>query len=222
MTGLSKITDKILAEARADAAAKLAEADARANEISRAAMARAAELRAKLNEEAKREATEIVSRTKSSEAMLRRNTLLAEQSAMIDEVFASAHKELASLSDEKYLELLSALANSVLGQLVADEKTNLEVYGEEAEDAPYEILLNSRDLTRCGKELQAVLPKYAVLAKEEATIDGGLIVRHGKVEVNCSLRALIEQIRPKLEATVSHILFPEKVDMSDSTEKRGL
>ncbi len=210
MTGLSKITDKILAEARADAAAKRSEAEARADEISRAAMVRAAELRAKINDEAKREATEIVSRTKSSEAMLRRNTLLAEKSAMIDEVFASAHKELSSLSDEKYLELLTALATSVLRQLVEDEKTNLEVYGEEAIDAPYEVLLNSRDIDRCGAALKARLPKYAVLAKEEASIDGGLIVRHGRIEVNCSLRALIEQIRPKLEATVSHILFPEK------------
>ena len=42
MTGLSKITDKILAEARADAAAKRSEAEARADEISRAAMVRAA------------------------------------------------------------------------------------------------------------------------------------------------------------------------------------
>ena len=216
MTGLSKITDKILAEARTDAAAKLAEADARAGEISRAALSRAAELRAKIDENAKREATEVVSRAKSSEAMIRRNTLLTEKSAMIDEVFAAAHRELSSLSDEKYLELLTLLSISVLTQLVEDEKTNFEVYGEEADPAPYEVLLNSRDMGRCGAGLKTALPKYALLSNEAVSIDGGVVVRHGNVEVNCSLRALIEQIRPSLEAKVSHILFPEA-----STEQRG-
>jgi len=221
MTGLSKITDKILTEARADAAAKLAEADARANEISVAAAARAGELRAKIDESAKREAAEIVSRAKSSEAMLRRNVILAEKSAIIDEVFEKAYEELSSLPNEQYLALLSALASSVLGQLVEDEKTNLEMYGEEASGAPYEILLNSRDTARCGAELKAALPEYASLSEETAAIDGGLIVRHGRVEVNCSLRALIEQIRPSLEAKISHTLFPEKPDPNEAARKKG-
>ncbi|MBO5938238.1 MAG: hypothetical protein J6Q82_01905 [Clostridia bacterium] len=213
MTGLSKITDKILAEARVDAAATLAQAKTRSDEISREAAVRAAELRAKVDENAKREAAEIVSRTKSSEAMLRRNALLAEKSAMIDEVFAVAHKELLSLSDEKYLELLVALASSVLGQLRADEATNRELYGEEASGEPFEVLLNSRDTDRCGASLKKALPDYASLSSETAAIDGGLVVRHGKVEVNCSLKSLIEQVRPSLEAKISHTLFPEKTEM---------
>ena len=213
MTGLSKITDKILAEARADAAAMLEQAKTRTNEISRAALARAAELRSKVDESAKREAAEIVSRAKSSEAMLRRNTLLSEKSAMIDEVFAQAHKELLSLSDEQYLELLTALSSSVLTQLRADEQSNEELYGEVASTDAYEVLLNSRDQDRCGVALRAVLPAYATLSGETAEIDGGLVVRHGKVEVNCSLAKLIEEVRPSLEAKISHTLFPDKADV---------
>ena len=160
MTGLSKITDKILAEAHADAAATMAQAKTRSDEISRAAIARAAELRAKVDEDAKREAAEIVSRAKSGEAMLRRNTVLAEKSAMIDEVFAMAHKELLALSDEQYLALLTAIASSVLEQLRSDEKMNEELYGEEASNESYEVLLNSRDHDRMGDALKANLPKY--------------------------------------------------------------
>ena len=215
MTGLSKITDKILAEARADAAATIAQAKTRSDEISRAAKLRAAELRAAVDENAKREAAEIVSRAKSGEAMLRRNTLLAEKSAMIDEVFAMAHKELLSLSDEKYLELLGAIASLVLGQLRSDEKMNEELYGEEASKDAYEVLLNTRDADRCGKELKAALPAYASLSEETVAIDGGLVIRHGKIEVNCSLAKLIEQVRPSMEAKIAHTLFPEK------TEARG-
>ena len=212
MTGLSKITDKILAEARAEAAETMAQAQARSNEISRAAIARAAELRAKVDESAKREAAEIVSRAKSSEAMLRRNTLLSEKSAMIDEAFAAAHRELLSLSDETYLALLSALASSVLTRLRADESENEELYGEEASNETYEILLNSRDQERCGASLGALLPEYACLSKETAAIDGGLVVRHGRVEVNCSIAKLIDEVRPTLEAKIHRTLFPEKND----------
>ena len=212
MTGLSKITDKILAEARVDAAATIAQAQARSNEISRAAVVRAAELRAKVDEGAKREAAEIVSRAKSSEAMLRRNTLLAEKSAMIDEVFAAAHEELLSLSNETYLALLSTIASTVLTQLREDEKANEELYGEEASTDAYEVLLNSRDQDRCATALRPLLPQYAVLSEETAAIDGGLVVRHGKVEVNCSLGKLIEQVRPTLEAKINRTLFPEKND----------
>ncbi len=213
MTGLSKITDKILAEAQADAAATLAQAKTRSEEISREAAARAAELRAKIDENAKREAAEIVSRTKSSEAMLRKNALLAEKSAMIDEVFEAAYQELLTLSDEKYLALLSALASSVLSQLREDEVNNQVLYGEEESGEAFEVLLNARDADRCGAALKKMLPEYASLSSDEAAIDGGLVIRHGKVEVNCSLKHLIEQVRPSLEAKISHTLFPEKTEM---------
>lgn len=218
MTGLSKITDKILAEARAEAARKLAEADERAGEISRAAVIRAGELRAKVDEAAKREAAGIVSRAKSSEAMIHRNTLLEEKSAMIDEVFEAARKEILSLSGDEYLAFLTALSSSVLSGLVEDERTNRELYGEEAEDVPYEILLNSRDGENYGKALQKALPSGAILSPDAVSIDGGLIVRHGRIEVNCSVGALIQQIRPSLEAKVNHTLFPDKVE---PTAKKG-
>lgn len=222
MIGLSKITDKILAEARADADEKLSQAEVRAGEIASAAKVRAEELCAKIDEAAKREASGIVSRAKSSETMIRRNTLLAEKSAMIDEVFERAYEELSSMPIEQYLELLSALATSVLTRLSEDERENFALYGEEASDAPYEILLNSRDAARCGAVLQAALPKYASVSEEEAAIDGGLIVRHGKVEVNCSLRSLIEQIRPSLEAKINRTLFPEKVDPTLTARRKGI
>ena len=216
MTGLSKITDKILAEARADAAEKLSQAEARADEIAADARARAEKLRARIDEAAKREASEIVSRAKSSEAMILRNTLLAEKSAMIDEAFVRAHEEILSLPNEEYSALLCSLATSVLTRLSEDESESLALYGEEISDAPYEILLNSRDTVRSGAALKAALPAYATLLEETAAIDGGLIVRHGRVEVNCSFDALIEQIRPSLEARINRTLFPE------ATKRKGL
>ena len=229
MTGLSKITDKILAEAREDAAKKLAEADARCAEILREYAARAEEIRKSLNEDAKREAAEIVSRAKSGEAMVKRNVLLEAKSARIDEAFDLAYREMMNLSDEHYAEFLSMLLVSIMKNQAQHESISRELYGEE--DAPetdlYEILLNEKDKDRFGDTLlqsfrqrmgddqKAIVDRVAV-SSAVANIDGGLIVRCGAIEINCSLRALFDQIRPALEAKVSHKLFPDKL------EKKGI
>ena len=225
MTGVSKITDKILAESRDDAAATLAAAKTRTDEISRAALTRAAELRAKVDENARREAAEIVSRAKSREAMIRRNTVLKAQSDMIDEIFAAAKHELCSLSDEEYLALMSSLVQRVLGQLAEDEKTNRELYGEEDPDAdcPYEIFLNVRDRDRCGRELLSVAQRVsdrAILSEQTVAIGGGFCLRHGRMEMNCSLETLVEQVRPSLEAKINHTLFPKQSE-SDKIDRKG-
>ena len=43
-----------------------------------------------------------------------------------------------------------------------------------------------------------------------------LIVRCGAIEINCSLRALFDQIRPALETKVSRKLFPDKLEKKGS------
>lgn len=229
MTGLSKITDKILAEAQEDAAKKLAEADARCEEITREYAAHAEEIRNRLNEEAKRDAAEIVSRAKSGEAMVRRNVLLEAKSARIDEAFELAYREMTNLSDEHYGELLSMLLASIMKNQAEHEQISRDLYGEE--DAPeadvYEVLLNEKDRERFGASLlqsfrqrmgddQKTISDRVVLSSSVANIDGGLVVRCGSIEINCSLRALFDQIRPELEAKVSRKLFPDKLEKKGS------
>ena len=229
MTGLSKITDKILADARADAAQKLAEADARCEEIAQEYAARAEELRRALNEEAKREAAEIVARAKSGEAMVRRNVMLEAKSARIDEAFDLAHQEILNLSEERYAEMLTMLLVSVVRGQAEHEATSRALYGEA--DAPesdtYEVLLNEKDHEKFGKQLlvsfrqrmgaeQKTLADRVMLSSEYVPIDGGLIVRCGAIEINCSLRALFDQIRPALETKVSRKLFPDKLEKKGS------
>ncbi len=223
MTGLSKITDKILEEARADAAAKLAEADARCAEIAAEAARRASELRAKIEEDAKREAVGILSRTKSGEAVVRRNTVLEARAALIDEAFDTAKKEILHLSEDRYLELLVMILGSCLRRQIENERESRELYGEE--DVPefeaYEVLLCERDLHRLGDRLiealrrtsqveLSALTRPIVLGERAVAIDGGLILRCGATELNCSLSTLLHSIRPELEANVARRLFPEK------------
>ena len=67
------------------------------------------------------------------------------------------------------------------------------------------VLENARRNTerRIGIERAAKLR----LADLPADIDGGLILRYGNTETNCSISALLEEMRRGLESRISAILF---------------
>ena len=84
---------------------------------------------------------------------------------------------------------------------------------------PYEVLLNERDRDRVGEalikevkqtaagKLPAEMLARLTLANETVRIDGGLILRCGSIEANCSLSLLFAQLREELEAEVCRVLF---------------
>ena len=221
MTGLSKITDKIIAEANKDAEKILEAADAECKRIEEDYKKKAQKIKESIDERTEREAAAIVSRAKSSAAMEERNVTLSAKSALIDKAFNQARNELRSLPEEKYLDFLTSMLVSVLLRQLEDERISREVYGEEDAPAPekYEILLSERDMARCGSKLieslrrrlvgkpQADVISKVVLSDTPVQIDGGLILRCGSVEINSSLSMLFEQLRPSLEVRVSRILF---------------
>ena len=221
MTGLSKITDKILDEARREAAQKLAEADAECKKISEEYAQRAKELTAAANSAAKNEATEMAARTRSAEKTLQKNIMLDLKSEMIDRAFDVAKKEIRELEGEDRLSFLSGLLCAALWSEYDAQKQRDELYGGGGEEpAVYEVLLEKRDRDKLGKELitsfkrrivgkdMGDLPDRVKLSDDVADIDGGLILRIGNVEINNSVEAIFSYIRPRLEAEVARILFP--------------
>ena len=222
MTGLSKITDKILDEARRDAAAKLAEADAEVARISAEYAEKANNITAAANAAAKGEAAEIALRARSGEKTLKKNALLETQSEMIDRAFVVARKEVAELDGEARLDLLTGLLCACLWSEYDAEKQREAIYGEDEKDEPfiYEVLLNQRDRDKLGARLMdnfkrrivgkdmGDLPERVRLSSDTADIEGGLVLRRGSVEINNSVEAIFSYLRPRLEAEVSKILFP--------------
>lgn len=223
MTGLSKITDKILDEARRDAAERLAAADAESARISAEYKEKAEALTSAANARAKSEAEEIISRTRSGETALRKNLLLKTQGEMIDRAFEIAENELVALAGNEKLELLTGLLTASLVAEWEAEQSRDEIYGADENDgAPriYEVLLNAKDRERYGEALIGNfkrrivgkdfgdLPARVVLAKDSADIEGGLVIRVGSVEINNSFGAMVAQLRPVLEAQVARVLFP--------------
>lgn len=224
LNGLERITDKILSDAQAQADKILAQATVECEKITADYTARADQIRNTLRREAEARGKDYISRAKSTAATNKRNLVLQAQSELIDEVFDGTLEQMLALGGEQYTELLSGLlAAAFLEQLDAERSARALATDEEwCEPESYEVLLNQRDKDRYGKPLiESVQKKLAakadaeklrrlVLSEKTVSIDGGVILRCGDVEANCSLSLLIAQLREKLEAEVAHALFDVK------------
>lgn len=221
MTGLDKITKKLIDDAKADAGAKLDAANAECASIEADFEARAAALRDSMLADAEKEASSRIARIKSSVAIERRNVVLAERSALVDEAFSHAMDDIRAMAPEDYRKLLVDILSSVLMAQVRAEEDELKNYGpDELQTAEnYEVILNQADLKAHGQSLIAetavavagrISPDEVSklkLAETAAPIDGGLILKYGDVEVNCSLSMIFSRLRETLEGEVYGILF---------------
>ena len=147
--------------------------------------------------------------------------MLATESALVDEAFEAARAAIRSLPAEKYTAMMAGLLAAALLEQTATEAENCLLYGEE-ELTPidrYEVLMNAQDRDRVGAEiiaqakgkLASKLPTDQLdkltLSSQAAAIDGGLILRVGDIESNCSLSLLLKQLREELEGEVSRALL---------------
>ena len=219
MTGLEKVTGKIIADAEADARVILERAEAECEAIkAKYAAATEAEVE-KLTDECDRECQALIIRARSSAAMAKRNAVLEARAKLIDDAYAAAEKQIRSMSGEQYLDLLQKMLRSALKSQLEGEEESMRLYGEDISPAVYEVVLNSRDRETYGEKLlEAYRAGYGArlspvvlqrlrLAPDTAPIDGGLVLRCGPVETNCSLSMLMTANRRETEARVSRILF---------------
>ena len=219
MTGLDKIKDKIIAEAQLDAERMIEDAQKKCNEILLRASGDADNIKAELDVAAHREAESLISRAKSGAALEKRNIIAQAKSHAADLAFETAKKEILSLSDEQYIEFLAKLLVSALSSQLDIEKTNRELYGEESNEAPVDVLLSQEDIMRAGTKIIPAAKKMAAgkpvshlleragVSVETAKIEGGMIIRIGDLDINCSVEALIESAKERLEGDVARILF---------------
>lgn len=227
LNGLDKITGKILSEAQAKADKIIAEAQAECDKITAEYAARAEQIRSTLSEEAEKEGMDRVSRVRSAMATAKRNAIMQTKSELIDSVFDGALEGTLRLEKEKYTALLSDLLATAFCEQVESEDLSRSLYGEEESILParYEVLLNQKDHDRIGNDVIAgVKSKLAskvnaerlaklVLSEKTVAIDGGLILRYGDVESNCSFSLIFAHLRESLQAEVAAALFDVKAPL---------
>lgn len=219
MTGLDKITERILADARERARGILESAQEECRKMAEDYAARAEQIREEIADRAMREGEDLVARAKSASAMTRRNILLAAKAKLLDEVFETAKTQLCATDYGKYRELLVALLSCALLEQAENEKTSLEMGDEITEFETFEVFFNENDLAQFGSYVLEHARKNTErrigsdraaklrLSQIPADIDGGLILRYGNTETNCSISALLEEMRRSLESRISAILF---------------
>ena len=221
MTGIEKITERILADARESAKEILAKAQQDCNDTAAAFAERAERECAALSRQAMEQGEELVTRARSAAAMARRNILLEARAKILDEAFEAAKREVCDTDYGKYRELLIALLSCALLEQSKNERRS-KSFGDEVEEVDrFEVLLNAKDRERFGttilegarrvteRRIGAEKTAKLVLSEKVADIDGGLILRYGDVEANCSIAVLLAEMRHSLEGRISAILFEQ-------------
>ncbi len=198
MNGIDRITDRIEADAREQAKAIIAEAEAKCAEIRKENEKKAQERYLQLIRNGTKDCERGLERRKSAAEMDAKKSVLALKQDCVAEAFDMAKRRLADMPEDSYVGFLASLAASA------------------AADGSGEIVLSARDRERCGKAVleraNAALAAKGLtpaltLAADSREISGGLILRQGGVEVNCSIEALVEALKGPMTADVARTLF---------------
>ena len=122
-----------------------------------------------------------------------RKAVLALKQEMVSKSFEKACAMLVNLPARQYTEFLAKLASEA------------SVTGTE------EIVLNARDRAAVGEAVVALANKLCggsmTLSSAEGSFAGGLILRRGSIEANCTAELLVELCRGEMSAQLADVLF---------------
>ena len=198
MNGIEKISARILADAEAEAAAIRAQAEEKAAQIRAEYDRKLEDEQQRLTLEAQNEAQKQLERGQGAARMAARRQVLEKKQALVDKAFRTAEQQLLSLPEADYTRLCAQLAAqaSVTGSeaLIFSEADHARV-GEAA------VQLANEQLEKAGR------PAKLTLSAETRPMRGGVVLKNGLVETNCSIGTLVDGLRPELSGKVAGRLF---------------
>ncbi|MCL5981466.1 MAG: V-type ATP synthase subunit E family protein [Firmicutes bacterium] len=198
MSGAEKLKEKIVSEASKLAEQVVAEAKLRAEEIVAGARMQAEEKHQRILRQAHLQAEENRRRIRTIAELDARKEVLAAKVRTIENVFQQALTRLQALETAEFRAF-------ILMMLVAA-----------AEKGNEEIIVSARDRVRFTADLLAdvneALEKQGkqgklVLSAQVREIQGGVILRSGEVEIDCSFDSILRMQRDQLEPEVAAVLF---------------
>ena len=228
MNGIEKITGQIDADIQKEIDDLTAQAQAQASEIGAGYDRQAQEQTQAILERGKRDAALRRERLGSVAQLEARKLTLSAKQEMVGRAFDLALQKLVDLPEADYIALLARLAveasRTGREQVIFSQKDRAR-YGKQVVTQANEILARRvapklpEDLTasRAGAVLDRVVTGASAvlsgtgmltLAEESRPMAGGLILRDGRVETNCSFEVLIRLQRGALSAEVAQVLFP--------------
>lgn len=194
MKGTEKIIAHIKADAKAQTDAILAQAEQQCAEIRQAYEAKAREAYTEKIRVGVKENQDKLDSIDRLARMEGKKALLAVKQEMVSKSFDKACEMLVNLPEKQYVELLSKLA------------AQASVTGSE------EVVLNERDKAAVGAAvIEAANSKLGggklSLSELTGSFAGGLILRRGSIEANCTVEQLVEPCRSDMSAQLAAVLF---------------
>ena len=219
MNNLDKIIEKILSEANAEKENISLQTSSAIDEINSKTLQEAEYLMESSAKKSEKERDLLISRTEGSAQMKKREIILREKVRLKDRVFEEAEKRLCELPAEEYCAFLANLIADAMRERLENVAEMKTLYGEDEDNdycTTFSVVFNSRDRkeysAEATKTAKAILKKRIAIGIEKdcADIKGGVIVRYGDIETNCSIEAVIASARNKCEAEVARIIFAQK------------
>lgn len=197
MNGIEKITARITAEAEAEAAAVLAEAEKKAAAVKAEYDKKAgAEYDARMSAGAE-ETRQRIGRADRAARLDAKKAVLGVKQEMIGAAYAAAKAKILALPEEEYT---AFLAKSIGEAALTGDETVILSAADKAR-------LGEKVLEKAGAILQAKGLTPALTLGEAREISGGVVLKKGSVEVNCTVDSLLEMSHNRLDAEVAGILF---------------
>ncbi|NCB51740.1 MAG: hypothetical protein EOM54_07665 [Clostridia bacterium] len=198
MNGIEKITARINADAEEEIREIRAESEKRCAEI-KAANERKAEAEYwKIVQDGAKEIEDRASRMDRTARLEAKKMILAIKQQMVSRAFDIARDKIVDLPEQDYVGFLARQASdaAITGQeeLILNEKDR-RIYGGKVVKAANEMLSN-RGVEAC-----------LTLSGMTRQIYGGLILKQGDIEVNCTVETMLDLSRGELAAQVAEVLF---------------
>lgn len=198
MKGIDKITSRIIADAEAECAAVKKESDERVAAIREENERRAQEEYLRLVREGVKDTEQRVQRLDRTARLEAKKSILNMKQETVSRAFELAKGKIAELPERDYVAFL------------AREASEAAVSGQE------EVIFCERDRKSVGakavkaaNELLATkgMPGMLTLSDTTREFSGGLMLKQGDIEVNCTVDTLLDLARGELAARVAEVLF---------------
>lgn len=195
MTGLEKITEKILIDAQHNCDRIIEDASVKVKEILAEARIEANEKSREIIENAEMQAKRKNAVAKSTAESITRNRYLEIRNAILNDIISAAYLQIEKFSDEEYFELIK---NLCMKNIQPGECT---------------MFMSSYDLSRMPENFEdeinsAVFETGAVhVSTKSIDIENGFILKYDGFEVNCTLKSVFDESMDSLKDALSNVLF---------------
>lgn len=181
------LIDRILAEAEETARRVLADAEESCSGIREACSAQIAGKAEQSEKDRRQQVKAIIDGYGTRAELDGRKDALRDKRALLDAVFSETYRKMLELSNEKRERLFRSILNTEAkgNDVVAPAKADRETVRKAIAALPFPVRLSDRD----------------------ADVEAGFVLYGGSYEKDCSMKAILRELRDAEESNVAKILF---------------